>query len=183
MYLSISHWRCHCHIHDNRNTFKYAGIGLLTHPPVCTQNTHVMYALLKHIHRACWDLPMTNNRGVKCEVCICHVSILSACEVAVNEELRWRADIARPSRRTLPKLPVPKLSPPSPSIPIISTPFSGSSPSQQLPDPWKMNRTAESILNGQNLHTGLTNQGQGWKGFYQFSLLSLKQENQMKITH
>ncbi len=25
-----------------------------------------MYALLKHIHRACWDLLMTNNRRVKC---------------------------------------------------------------------------------------------------------------------
>lgn len=72
-----------------------------------TQHTHVMYALLKHIHRACWDLPVTNNRGVKCEVCICHVSVLSACEVAVNEESRWRADIARRSRQTLPKAACP----------------------------------------------------------------------------
>ncbi len=133
-----------------------------------TGHTHVMYALLKHIHWACWDLPATNNRGVRCEVCICHIGVLSACEVAVNEESRWRSDIARRSRWTLPKLPVPKLSPSSPSIPDISAPLSGSA---QLPEPPKMSCTAESSLNGRHTHAGLTHQGRGLKGFYQFSLL------------
>ena len=112
-----------------------------------------MYARLKHIHRACWDLPVTNNRGVKCEVCICHVSVLSSCEVAVNEESRWRTDITRWSRRTSPKTPVPKLPTPSLSIPVISASHCSSALSQQSAEPPKMNRTAKSNLTRWHTHT------------------------------
>lgn len=149
--------------------YKPAYTSTCAHTQHTHTRTHVMYALLTHIHRACWDLPVTNNRGVKCEVCICHVSVL--CEVAVNEELWWRADIARRSRQTLPKPPVPKLSPPSPISPVISAPLSGCAPSQQSPEPPQMNRTAESNLNGRHRRAGLTHQGRDWKGFYQFCLL------------
>ncbi|KAK5895983.1 hypothetical protein CgunFtcFv8_009632 [Champsocephalus gunnari] len=62
-------------------------------------------------------LGFARDKQAQCEVCICHVGVLSACEVAVNEEWKWHADMAWRSRQALPKQPVPKLSPPSPASP------------------------------------------------------------------
>ncbi|KAK5876796.1 hypothetical protein CesoFtcFv8_026112 [Champsocephalus esox] len=70
-------------------------------------------------------LGFARDKQAQCEVCICHVGVLSACEVAVNEEWKWHADMAWRSRQALPKQPVPEIITSVSSIPVISAALSG----------------------------------------------------------
>lgn len=109
---------------------------------LCAECTYVLCALLKHIHQPCWDSPVTNNRSVKCEVCFCLISGLSVCEVAVNDESRWHADIARRSRWT----PASRLSPNYRLLLTVSPSFSTSQWLRSASNSrWKMSCKIESV--------------------------------------
>lgn len=154
----LSHWRCHCHAHDNRNTFKYACSVCVWY--MRSWNTSTEHAGIRlRQTTAVWSADLSRW---------CTVSVWGFSEW-------WSRDGAStshggPSSLCQSRL-VLKLSPPSPSIPVISAPLSSScsSPSGRQ-KPLKMSCTAESSLHGRHLHAGLTCQIQKLRSFFcQFS--------------
>lgn len=138
--ISLSHTGSmrhrHCHVHDNRNTFTCACIGLITHTHIslCTPETHP--------HRACWDLPVTNNHGVKC------VSVTSVCCQHVRLQWMRNRDVAPTSRGSPGGLCQSRLSPnyrlrlpAAPSSQRLSQALLSHSSHHRL---WKMSCRAES---------------------------------------
>lgn len=128
-HLSLSHWQCHCHIHDNRNTFKYACSGLAyasTH--VYAEHTHTRDVCAPETHPQS-VLRLACDKQLRCEVW--NADLSRRCAVSVWGCSEWWSRDGESTSRGGPRglyqsRLVPKLSPPSPSIPVISAPFSGS---------------------------------------------------------
>lgn len=140
----LSHWRCHCHTHDNRNTFKYACSGLTY------ASTRVSVWYMRS-----WNTS-TEHAGIRLRqtTVVWSADLSRRCTVSVwGFSEWWSRDGALTSRGSPSRLCqsrlVLKLSPPSPSIPVISAPLSSScsSPSSRQ-KPLKMSCTAESSLHG-----------------------------------
>lgn len=143
MHLSVSHWQCEGLSHSWQKH-----ISGCTHTPAYTStisNTHMqcMHSWNTFTEHA-GICPWQNNRGVKCEVCIRHVSALSACEAAVKEEF----EMARRHRMAVQADFAKSCLSPNYHLRLQHRRYL--SDSQQPPHPLKMSRAAESILNGRH---------------------------------
>lgn len=161
MHLSVSHWQCHRHIHENRNTFKYACRSPHTHPPGCTHTTHTCNVCTPETHPQSM-LGFARDKQPWCEVWSvylsrqCTVSVWGCGEWGIEMARRHRTAVQADFAKSCLSLNYRLHLPASPSSQHLSAALLSPSSRQSLV---KRSCTAESSLNGRHTHTGLTHQG------------------------
>jgi len=128
-----------------------------------------MYAVLKHIHRACWDLPVTNRRSVKC------VSVTLVCCQRVRLQWMRNGNGTPTSHGGLGRLCQSSL---SPNYHLRLQQPRHLSSSQRSPELRKWAALRKSILNGRHTCAGLTHSDRDLKdsitAVYYFIYLVMK---------